>query len=206
VLLGNQDLASYPTYGNECCGPSTRERARARSQKHVPFPPPPSSALSKLAERARSRFAHSHSRTSQRQRSSLTGRSVRAVESQPRRHPRAPLPDKGSHPRHHAQSCQHHACQAGPGLDAKKKTIRASEQPEAERVAWRTQAADLPSQDLVEVSETGSPHRYDRLVCLCPTRGARSRQGAPQVWSHHDPYRLDAVGFHGACLCPGWNC
>jgi hypothetical protein len=37
-----------------------------------------------------------------------------------------------------------------------KKSIRASEQKEAERAAWRSQAADLPSQELVFVDETGS--------------------------------------------------
>jgi len=136
-------------------------------------------ALSQSSPRERSRFPQSHSRTSQRQRSSLAGRSVRAVESQPRRHPRATLPDMGSHPRHQGQSCQHHACQAGPGLDAKKKTIRASEQQEAKRVACRKQAADLPSQDLVFVDETGSHIAMVPLYAYAP-RGERAVGKVPR--------------------------
>ena len=85
----------------------------------------------------------------------------------------------GSHPRHQGQSCQHHACQAGPGLDAKKKTIRASEQQEAERVAWRKQAADLPSQDLVFVDETGSHIAMTPLYAYAP-RGERAVGKVPR--------------------------
>ena len=85
----------------------------------------------------------------------------------------------GSHPRHQGQSCQHHACQAGPGLDAKKKTIRASEQQEAERVAWRKQAADLPSQDLVFVDETGFPIAMTPLYAYAP-RGERAVGKVPR--------------------------
>jgi len=87
-------------------------------------------AVSQSPTRERPRLAQSHSRTAERQRSGLTGRSVRVVESQPRCHPRAALPEVGSHTRRQGQSCQHHAYQAGPWLDAKKKTIRASEQEE----------------------------------------------------------------------------
>ena len=136
-------------------------------------------AVSQSPTRERPRLAQSHSRTSERQRSGLRGRSVRAVESQPRCHPRAALPDVGSHPRRQGQSCQHHACQAGPGLDAKKKTIRASEQREAERAAWRTHVADVPSQDLVFVDETGSHIAMTPLYAYAP-RGARALGKVPR--------------------------
>ena len=107
--------------------------------------------------RERPCLAQSHSWSPQPQRGSLTGWVARAVESASRRHARATLPDVGSHSRPQGQFCQHHACPAGLGLDAKKKTRRASEQKEAERAAWRTQAADLPSQDLIFLDETASP-------------------------------------------------
>jgi hypothetical protein len=50
----------------------------------------------------------------------------------------------------------HQSGQSGVGLDTKKKTLVASEQDEAERAAWREQAKELPTQDLVIVDETGS--------------------------------------------------
>jgi transposase len=136
-------------------------------------------AVSQSPPRERTRFAQSHSRTSQRQRGSLTGRSVRAVESPPRCHPRATLPDMGSHPRHQGESSQHHACQAGLGLDAKKKTLRASEQKEAERAAWRTQEASLPSQELIFVDETGSHIAMTPLYAYAP-RGERAVGKVPR--------------------------
>jgi transposase len=78
-----------------------------------------------------------------------------------------------------AESCQHHACQAGPGLDTKKKTLRASEQKEAERAAWRAQTADLPSQDLVFIDETGSHIAMTPLYAYAP-RGARAVGKVPR--------------------------
>lgn len=136
-------------------------------------------ALSQSPTRERSCLAQSHSWSPQRQRSGITGWAVRAVESPPRCHPRAALPDVGSHPRRHGQSGQHHACQAKPWLDAKKKTLRASEQKEAERAAWRTQAADLPSQDLVFVDETGSHIAMTPLYAYAP-RGERAIGKVPR--------------------------
>ncbi|HKF35373.1 MAG TPA: IS630 family transposase, partial [Ktedonobacteraceae bacterium] len=77
------------------------------------------------------------------------------------------------------QSCQHHACPAGPGLDAKKKTLRASEQKDAERAAWRTQAADLPSQDLVFIDETASHIAMTPLYAYAPG-GKRAKGSVPR--------------------------
>ena len=130
-------------------------------------------AVSQSAPRERPRLAQSHSWSPQRQRSGLRGRTGRAVESPSRCHPRTALPDVGSHPRRQGQSCQHYARQAGSGLDAKKKTLVASEQKEAERAAWRTQAADLPSQDLVFVDETASHIAMTPVYAYAP-RGARA--------------------------------
>jgi transposase len=66
----------------------------------------------------------------------------------------------------------HHACQAGSCLDAKKKSLRASEQKEAERAAWRTTASRLSSRDLVFVDETGSHIALTPLYAYAP-RGQR---------------------------------
>jgi len=86
----------------------------------------------------------------------------------------------GSLPWGQGQSRQYHACQADPWLDAKKKIIRAAEQKEAERAAWRTQAASLPSQDLVEVSETGSHIAMTPLYAYAP-RGQRAVGKVPRI-------------------------
>jgi transposase len=64
-------------------------------------------------------------------------------------------------------------------MDAKKKTIRASEQKEGERATWRTQAADLLSQDLVFVDETGSHIAMTPLYAYAP-RGERAIGKVPR--------------------------
>lgn len=67
----------------------------------------------------------------------------------------------------------------GFGLDTKKKTLRASEQKEAERCAWRKQAADLPVSDLVFVDETGTTIAMTRLYAYAP-RGSRAVGKVPR--------------------------
>jgi transposase len=57
-------------------------------------------------------------------------------------------------------------------LDTKKKTLRASEQNETSRAAWREQAGHLLSQDLVFVDETGSHIAMTPLYAYAP-RGQR---------------------------------
>jgi transposase len=136
-------------------------------------------AISQSSPRERPRLAQNHPRASERQGSGITGRPVRAVESPPRCDARAALPDVGSCAWHQSESCQHQSGQNGFGLDAKKKTIRASEQKEAERAAWRQQAADLPSQDLVFVDETGSHIAMTPLYAYAP-RGARAVGKVPR--------------------------
>jgi transposase len=136
-------------------------------------------ALSQSPPRERPRLAQSHSRAFERQRSGFTGWPGRAVESPPRCHPRAALPDVGSHPWPQGQSCQHHARQAGSGLDTKKKTLVASEQKEAERAAWREQAEHLRSADLVFVDETGSHIAMTPLYAYAP-RGQRAVGKVPR--------------------------
>ena len=135
--------------------------------------------VSQSPPRERPRVAQSHSRSPQRQRSGLAGRADRAIESVPRRHARATLPAVGSHSRPQGQHGLHHACAASSRLDTKKKTLRASEQKEAERIAWRTQAADLPSHDLIFVDETGSHIALTPLYAYAP-RGERAIGKVPR--------------------------
>ncbi|GHO85524.1 hypothetical protein KSZ_35300 [Dictyobacter formicarum] len=65
------------------------------------------------------------------------------------------------------------------GWTRKKKTLRASEQKEAERAAWRKQSAHLPSQDLVFVDETGAHIAMTPLYAYAP-RGARAVGKVPR--------------------------
>src|SRR5207248_10525238 len=56
---------------------------------------------------------------------------------------------------------------------------KASEQKEAERAAWRTQAADLPSQELVFIDETASHIAMTPLYAYAP-RGERAVGKVPR--------------------------
>jgi len=64
-------------------------------------------------------------------------------------------------------------------LDAKKKTLRASEQNETARAAWREQAAHLCNQDLVFIDETGSHIAMTPLYAYAP-RGQRAIGKVPR--------------------------
>jgi transposase len=65
------------------------------------------------------------------------------------------------------------------GWTRKKKTVKASEQNEAARSAWREQAAKLPSEDLVVVDETGSQINMTPLYAYAP-RGERAVGRVPR--------------------------
>ncbi len=73
----------------------------------------------------------------------------------------------------------HQSCQGSSGLDSKKKTLRASEQKEAPRAAWRAHMASLLSQDLVFVDETGSHTAMTPLYSYAP-RGQRAYGKVPR--------------------------
>jgi transposase len=64
-------------------------------------------------------------------------------------------------------------------LDTKKKTLRASEQNETSRAAWREQMASLLSQELVVVDETGSHIAMTPLYAYAP-RGRRAVGKVPR--------------------------
>jgi hypothetical protein len=106
---------------------------------------------------------------------------------------------------HQGESCQYQSGQNGFGVDAKKKTIRASEQKEAERAAWRKQAADLPSQDLVFIDETGSHIAMTPLYAYAP-RGARAVGKVPRNYGAIMTVIASmSLVFHGASACAGWS-
>lgn len=64
-------------------------------------------------------------------------------------------------------------------MDTEKKTLRAREQKETERAAWRKQAADLLSQDLIFIDETGSHIAMTPLYAYAP-RGERAIGKVPR--------------------------
>jgi len=64
-------------------------------------------------------------------------------------------------------------------MDAKKKTLRASEQNDATRATWREQMKQLLSQDLVFVDETGSHSAMTPLSASAP-RGQRAIGKVPR--------------------------
>ena len=64
-------------------------------------------------------------------------------------------------------------------MDAKKKTLRASEQNDAVRATWREQMKHLLSQDLVFVDETGSSIAMTPLYAYAP-RGQRAIGKVPR--------------------------
>jgi transposase len=66
----------------------------------------------------------------------------------------------------------------GPGLDAKKKTRRASERDETKRTAWREQARDVDPARFVWVDETGSDLGMTRPYSRAP-RGQRAYGDVP---------------------------
>lgn len=85
----------------------------------------------------------------------------------------------GSQDRDQSQPRFHQSLQNSVRLDTQKKTLVASEQDEAERAAWREQAQELPTQDLVIVDETGSQINMTPLYAYTP-RGKRAIGNVPR--------------------------
>src|SRR5579884_147204 len=178
-MLYWQHESLFPRFAATSAAGHRRWQEPSRGCRHVCHFHLHHQALSQSPPPERSCLAQSYSRTPQCQGSGLRGRAGRTVASPSRCHTRAALPDVGSCARPQGQPCQHHACAAGAGLDTKKKTLRASEQKEAERVAWRKHAADLPSHDLIFVDETGSHIAMTPLYAYAP-RGERAIGKVPR--------------------------
>jgi transposase len=64
-------------------------------------------------------------------------------------------------------------------VDAKKKSLRASERDEAARAAWRAEVAPTPPAELVFLDETGSHLGYTPTHAWAP-RGQRAQAAAPR--------------------------
>ena len=65
------------------------------------------------------------------------------------------------------------------GLDAKKKSLGASERNEEERAAWRENASQLPTESLVFIDECGSNIALTPLYARAP-KGERARGSVPR--------------------------
>ena len=162
-------------------------------------------ALCQTTTRKRSCLAQSDPRSASTERSRLAGEPERAVRKPCRCHARRALPALRSQIWSAGESRQHQSCPSGSGLDTKKKTLRASEQDEAARAAWREQARHLVSQDLVFVDAHGFAYCHDSLVCLCSPRTASHWEGSPQLWSKHDVACFLVGTGHGRSAHPRWS-
>jgi transposase len=85
----------------------------------------------------------------------------------------------GSQDRDQGQPCFDQSRPDSIGLDAKKKTIQASEQDDLARAAWREQVKQLPTQDLVIIDETGTQINMTPLYAYAP-RGERAVGKVPR--------------------------
>ena len=89
-------------------------------------------------------------------------------------------------------------------LPRKKKTIRASEQDDVARAAWREQAKQLPTQDVVIVDETGTQINMTPLYAYAP-RGERAVGKVPRNYGANLTLiaSLSLTGFGEAMLLDG---
>jgi len=88
------------------------------------------------------------------------------------------LSDLGKHPRYPGQYRDDEPCHPTSELDT-KKTLRASEQKEADRIAWQEQAQTLDAGKLVFVDECGSTIALTRLYARSP-KGKRAYGAVPR--------------------------
>src|SRR5713226_739291 len=151
--------------------------------------------LSQTTTRDRSRFAKSDPRPSCQERSGVAGPLESAVRSPSRCDARRALSAVPSRTGHRGEYGQHQSRQSCPGLDAKKKTLVAREQDERARAAWREQARQLASQDLVFLDETGSHIAMTPLYAYAP-RGQRAIGKVPRNYGANMTL-LASLSMHG---------
>jgi hypothetical protein len=77
------------------------------------------------------------------------------------------------------ESMDHESRHQTVGLDAKKKSIGATERNEEERAVWRANASKLPTENLVFIDETGSNIALTPLYARAP-KGERARGQVPR--------------------------
>ncbi|SRR6266487_2241506 len=124
-------------------------------------------------------LAKSDPRSACQKRSGVAGPLESPIRGPSRRDARRALPPVPSRTWCRGEHRQHQPCQSCSGVDAKKKTLRASEQNDAARATWREQMKQLLSQDLVFVDETGSHIAMTPLYAYAP-RGQRAIGKVPR--------------------------
>ena len=87
--------------------------------------------------------------------------------------------DVGAVPRRTRESLDHESSYQETRLDAKKKSLGATERNEEERAAWRAKASSLPTDALVFIDETGSNIALTPLYARAP-KGERARGKVPR--------------------------
>src|SRR5215831_3790766 len=123
--------------------------------------------------------AQSHCRSPCSERSSIPAGTVRTARSASRCQTRRAVPHVVQADWDQGQDGLYQSRENGSWVDTKQKILRATEQTEVARAGWRTQAADLPSRDLVFV-ETGSHTALTPLYASAP-RGQRAVGKAPRT-------------------------
>ncbi len=136
-------------------------------------------ALSQTTTRERPRAAQSHSGSSCQKSRRAAGAIVASPASPPRCHSGRTLPTVGSRTRLAGEPSHHESGHRELELDAKKKTLRASEQDEIARAAWREQARALESEQLVFLDACGSHIAMTPLYARSP-RGTRAVGKVPR--------------------------
>ncbi|HEY4384300.1 MAG TPA: IS630 family transposase [Ktedonobacteraceae bacterium] len=96
-----------------------------------------------------------------------------------RRHIGATLCHVGANAQRTGEPMDHESGDQTAGLDAKKKSLGATERNEEERTAWQANASKLPTEDLVFIDETGSNIALTPLYARAP-RGERARGSVPR--------------------------
>src|SRR6266481_4149136 len=105
--------------------------------------------------------------------------SDRPTASTPRCDPGRALPPVGGGLWHAGEYKHHEPCHPPCGLDARKKTLGASERNEEERAAWRAEVSPLPANQLVFVDECGSNIALTPLSARAP-KGERAKGSVPR--------------------------
>jgi hypothetical protein len=90
----------------------------------------------------------------------------------------------GGGPWHPGESDYHESCHSSSWLDAKKKSVGASERNEEERAAWRAEVSQQQTSQLVFVDECGSNIALAPLYARAP-KGQRARGSVPRNRGKH---------------------
>ena len=109
----------------------------------------------------------------------FAGWAHRAVAGAPRCYPGDPLSVVGARAWPAGKHHDHGSCHQANGLDAKKKTLGATERNEEARAAWREHLKHLDARKLVVLDECGSNIALTPLYARAP-KGLRAYGSAPR--------------------------